>query len=311
MKRFAICVCLAGAIAGEALPAQAAPGALGTVVALIPRMLIGTDEYWVYANGRLVSAPPHAPFSEPTFGAEGDYAAIRTSMQTLELRDGQGIAVRIDTAHIGYIRPGLTRGAVAQTERLRLAPGEYVVELVTLRSGKQPFSISRSTVSVEQGKEIRVELPATAAPGRSRTALERATVHRFAAPQEELDSHQRAFDDIVKQYEASPVAVAMAEVLAKLSLMPPNSSTTYVNLPDSLGGGRELDARQVQFIVDQLVATYSFRSIADDTHLRNAAPPIPQEAEALEARIAEHNHGIEALRRIVTLLQQARKGGEY
>lgn len=77
-------------------------------------------------------------------------------------------------------------------------------------------------------------------------------------------------------------------------------------LPLSMGGGRELDARQIGLILTALENSYAFDTI-ENKALLNAEPPTPQLAAALSLRISTHNARIANFQKIMTALEQAKR----
>jgi hypothetical protein len=293
--------------------AQVVPTArplLGTLAVEVPAGIIGTD-YWVYVNKHIVSAPPH-----------DDFASLNP--------------VQIATPHgYNYVGPdgflfsteGNTYGRFAdgiestlfQEVTVKLAPGNYVVEVLAKARQREwtgsrvfPFLVkdSRYTVQVEPGGTTTVR--AVPPPGWGvpeaigAAAAEMAPADARAIALRENDH----FEANAKAYYADPVVKALVNTMIAFSSSPPFRPTVYVDLPETAGGPRELDATQIDLIVDAAVEQFHYHLEADQVAaLKREAKGFDAFFDELAGRVEEFNKGIENLRTISEKLRRAGQSG--
>jgi hypothetical protein len=305
---------LAGIFAAtsDQVQAQTARPLQGTLIVNVPRGWLPSQDYWLYVEGQIVSAPPYGPFAN--FGRE----FIRsTNSRGLAFFDANGIAAESQGNYFTYIRPGLLERVFESQKPIQLAPGKYVVELLTRAVNKSfPFAVARIEAQISAGKTKEIwfgisadteEVPALAlAFGRCYNCRCGNCSWVNHPPEETLEYIQNEFNKAVQQYEEDPIVAVLNQVLLNLSVTPSSQRRVFANLPDSMSGGRELDARQVSLIIEDLKMKYEFPSIYENSSLRSAASPIPQLAAHIALKIGEHNTRIVNFRQIVKALEQAK-----
>lgn len=308
-KLIALCaVVLAGIFVAtsDQVQAQTARPLLGTLIVKVPRGFLPSQDYWLYVNGQIVAAPPYGPFTKPY----REFAVFEVD-RGHEYHDVDGLAVRIEGGRFTYSRPGLPREPVFESHPIQLAPGKYVVELLTRAVNHSfPFAVARIEVQVAAGKTEEIEFDIPAGTDEMRVArASRCGICVFSAhsPEKTVEFIQDDFNRAVQKYEESPIVPVLNQVLLNLSVTPPSQPSMFANLPDSMGGGRELNARQMSLIIEDLETDYRFPSIDGNSSLRSAAPPIPQIAAQLALQITEHNKRIDNFRQIVKALEQAKR----
>ena len=128
-----------------------------------------------------------------------------------------------------------------------------------------------------------------------------------AVPSQKLIADMRSeFEATVKAYNGDAVSTALNQVLQSLLQTPPGKPRIYVNLPESVGGGREFDIQQINLIIDELDAEYKFAPIEANSPLYTAPAPTPDLAKTLSLQIDKHNKQIDNLRQISRALEQAK-----
>lgn len=275
----------------------------------VPRGFLPSDDYWVYVNGKMVSAPPHAAF--PTLNRDfmhstgGSDAAPRD-----EYWDADGRAAFSEGGRFTFQRAGVRERVFEDLTLTRKGPGKYVVELMTRAAMKPfPFALQRIEVQLAGGGTQHVELGIP--PGTDERWIVQASrcgtcyisIH---SPAETLEFIHADLNRTVDAFDKSAIVPVLDETMLNLSVTPSRNPTVSAALPLSMGGGRELDARQIGLILTALENNYAFSTIKNQA-LLNAEPPMPQLAAALSLRISEHNARIASFQKIITALEQAKR----
>lgn len=304
----AIIVLIAGVTNGPTR-AETARAQSGTLVIQVPRGLLPSDDYWVYVNGKMVSAPPRAPFvslnSEFMHVSAGTDAAPRD-----EYRDAAGRVASSAAGRWTFYREGVKERVFDKIVLTGKAPGKYRVELMTRSENKPfPFTVAGSEVQAGGGStEIELAIP----PGTDEMYIVQAlrcsacnvSIH---PPAQTLDFIHADLNRTVAAFEANPMVPLLDDILVNLSITPGKHPTISAALPLAMGGGRELDGRQITLILTALTNNYEFSPIDRNTKLQGAEPPTPQLAAALSLRISKHNARIDNYRKIITALEQAKR----
>jgi len=296
--RIAVLFAVLGPLAGIAVRAepQTVRPLQGTLVVKIPRGLLPSQDYWVYVNAQIVSAPPYGSFTKM------DREFMRVDE---EYWDSTGQAAASVRGRFTYLRPGL-RERIFESQSIQLAPGKYVVELVTRAVNVKgfPFGVARLETQVAAGRieEMEFGIPV----GTDETRIVPAIGRPYGlTPDKQLEYLQNDFNRTVLEYEKLPIVAVLNQIQLNLSLTPPIRAKVFANLPDSMGGGRELDVRQLSVIIGDLESDYKFRSI-DDARLLSAPAPIPQLQAYLATKIGEYNTRISSFRQIIKALEQVK-----
>lgn len=275
----------------------------------VPRGFLPSDDYWVYVNGKMVSAPPHATF--PTLKRDfmhetaGSDAAPRD-----EYWDADGRAAFSEGGRFTFQRTGVRERVFEDLTLAEKRPGKYVVELMTRAAMKPfPFALQRIEVQLASGGTQHVELGIP--PGTDERSIIQASrcstcyisIH---PPAQTLEFIHADLNRTVDAFDNNPIVPALDETVLNLSVTPGRNPTVSAALPLSMGGGRELDARQIALILTALENDYAFDTI-NNKALLNAAPPTPQLAAALSLRISKHNARIANFQKIMIALEQAKR----
>jgi len=309
--RFMTLCAVLGVLAGifvatsDQVQAQTVRPLQGTLILKVPRGLLPSQDYWLYVNGQIVSAPPYEPFAH-----NREFSRIDVGVG-YEYWDRDGRAARFEGGRFTYLRPGVREPRVFESHPIQLAPGKYVVELLTRAVNRSfPFAVARIEAQVAAGKTEEIEFGTPAGTDELMVArASRCSTCSFSAhpPDKTMEFIQNDFNRTVQEYGEIPIVAVLNQVQLNLSVTPPSQSSVFANLPDSMGGGRALDARQVSLIIEGLETNYRFPSIDGNSSLRSAAPPILQVAALISLQINEHNKRIDNFRQIVKALEQAKR----
>jgi hypothetical protein len=305
---FCAVVALVVGVTGVSSRAQTVPQG-GTLVIQVPRGFLPSDDYWVYVNGKMVSAPPHAAF--PTLKRDfmqvigGSDAAPRD-----EYWDADGRAAFSEGGHFTFQRAGVRERVFEDLPLAQKAPGKYVVELMTRAAMKPfPFALQRIEAQLASGGTQHVELGIPAGTDETWSAQASRCSACFISihpPAETLEFIHADLNRTVDAFDKSAIVPVLDETMLNLSVTPGRKPTVSAALPLSMGGGRELDARQIELILTALENNYGFGTIKNKA-LLNAEPPTPQLAAALSLRISEHNARIASFQKIITALEHAKR----
>jgi hypothetical protein len=186
-----------------------------------------------------------------------------------------------------------------------------VVELLTRAVDRQgfPFAVARVETEVADGKTGEVEFgipPGTneiRAVRTSRCSVCSSSVH---SPEKTMEFIEEDFERTAQEYGEIPIVAVLNQVLSSVTATPPSPSGVFVNLPDSMGGGRILDARQMRLIVQDLEINYLFPSIEENPKLRGTVASLPESAARISLQINEHNKRIYNFREIIKAMEKAK-----
>lgn len=280
-------------------PAQSVRPLLGKLIVKVPREILPSEDYWIYVNSQIVSAPPHKPYASPN----GTVTAIEEPNDGVSFFDKDGFLVRSEDGRLVHLRAGVGDGFF-EAQTLRLAPGTYKVELMTRAiQEKLPFAFATVQQTIEAGKTATIEFGFPKFTNESLLAYA-ASAAFSGTHREVLDSVLSRLTEIRKRYGEDPVVAPLEKVLNNLAYSPPSRPTTYVDFPESMGGGREMDSRQINYIVDRLARDYKFY---DDGAVARASDANPAFANLLTQEIDDYNKQVESCREIAKLLDAVKR----
>jgi hypothetical protein len=273
---------------------QSPRSAIGNLKIWVPAGMIG-DDYWIYVNGHLTSAPPHGPAipkSKDFLTIQSGYVGsggVMTRRDGWDLWTGDGLALAMrheeyDNRLIPYINAG-DKLHVFQVVELPLAPETYTIEVALYSPSYSdhtersfPFVITRKyVVEVRPGQTTQLYpgvpddwdslgfYPARAVRGLCNVG---------AAPPDvdELKRLVTQLEGIVRAYMDDPM-VKLLRGLDRPSLSRPKG-TVVLDLPPAQGGPRELDATQVRAIAGAISARHAFPDRSAITECQRRFPQI-------------------------------------
>lgn len=290
--------------AGDRVQAQGEPARTGTLVIKVPRGLLPSDDYWIYVNGELVNRPPYGAFT--SLVRDFLHSGPGMGSTTDEFWDASGQAAASDGGRFTYLRPGLREQIFENQPAIQKAPGKYVIELMTRAVNKPfPFTIARIESQVTAARIVEIEFGIPTGTDELLIAAPRGTP--VLSPEATLQRIHTDLNRTIEQFDALPIVAVLNEMMLTLPVPPSSRPKLFARLPTAMGGGRDLDARQVSLLIKRLWFDHEFVSIAGDFRLQGAASPIPEQAAVIEMRISRHNARIDKFRQIVTSLEQAKR----
>ena len=261
----------------RAAPTGAPAGGAGRLKVWVPAGAIG-DTYWVYLDGRIVSAPPH-----PSRPAASDVITVKTKTGW-EFWNKRGLVLR-SVGDQGWDRNydpyGLDSTALDalhlfQAIDLPLRAGKYNVDMAALSNPSQaslPFVFTgRWDVEVLAGrtKQLFLQVPAhftnIATSGRAQGAFQICTDEPSPPSRAQVDSLQRT----INEYMADPLVKSLHT--ASRRYRPSSARAAVIGLAASQGGPHEFDGAQIEHIVDAISSRFSIPSRSDIAACRNRFP---------------------------------------
>ena len=180
------------------------------------------------------------------------------------------------------------------------------VELLTRAIAKEGFPFVMTTIKADvvAGKTATLEFGVPPSTSESPGAPRATRAYVDESKQKIMGFVEDDLNDADKRYDEDPIVAPLNRVLLNLSVTPPSQPGVYASLPDSMRGGRELDARQIGSIVDRLESEYSFD---DQGALQRASAANPQLADLIAEQIASHNKRVSRFREIVKALDEVKR----
>ena len=246
--------------AGEAVAAT------GHLKIQVPVGVVGEHRYWIYLNGRIVSAP------QPKAGVDNDYyhAGSSNFMSTplgggWDFWDADGkflsISHEVWTDSLDhYLKSGDPRHIFKLID-LTLPPGKYRVELVFLSdmfgySSSFPFVISHPydvEVQSEKVTEIYPGVPDSFEQSSPVRAIGYPPNGGLCFKSNPAPPNLTRLQNVISRFGADPVVKALEEASATYS---PPEKVVSLNLPKEMGGLRTFDGTQISLIAQ--VPTYRY-----------------------------------------------------
>ena len=221
----------------------------------VPQAFLPGD-YWLYIDKHLAG---HVVGKLGT----GGFATTHRADGTTVFADDQGVLAVCNSDRFTYLRPNYTNAILAICESpFRLSAGTHEIELMVRREGDTdefPFVISRSQATIDQNRGLfRILVP----PPRDASAF---VAVRAVNRSPQLGSDSRAYltayatlvKDRVHQYLADPLVKPLLDALDRTKASPPSKPYVYVELPIEAEGPRELDAVQLNIIVEDIISKYT------------------------------------------------------
>lgn len=279
---------------------QGARPILGKLTVQIPRAFLPSDDYWIYVNSQIVSSPGR----KSTIASDGTLhvSTGEGNDRREEFFDREGLAARSAQGKMTFIRSDW-KGKVFENKTLQLSPASYKVELLTRNVDSEgiPFSIAQIKVDVKAGQTTTIEF---GVPTGTRETTRLAIRANYASNGLDLKAVIADFDGTTKALEADPIMPPLMKTLTSMSTSPPSQPGVYVGFPDSLGGGREFELKQLNLIIDQLAGRYSF----DDRGALNKGTSAEASIiSLLRTQIDQHNKRFQTFRDVVKVLEKFKR----
>lgn len=258
--------------------ADPAPAGAGTLKIFVPRRV--GDDYWVYLNGHLVSAPSHGT---PTGESDFLYVPIQKGW---EIWGEKGLRLTMSNESFHGLDEFLNSGGNAaqqlfQPVVMKLDAADYTVEVVMSSEHKSygpgessfPFVVTRkyqTSVRVGDTEQVYIAVPNNYSSDMAiAAAINRACPwiqHGGSPAAPDLDWLKRTMNE----YGADPMVRALQRAAATQGAQSQN--VVMLDLPSSQGGPREFDRKQIGRIVSFIAANDNLPSHGDVAACMDKAP---------------------------------------
>jgi hypothetical protein len=265
----------------------------------VPAGVVG-DKYWIYLNGDIVSAPPHAT-SDPTNHDLVVLGPTKGGTKGWEIWTAKG---RILKGQYGTWDDSILVNNfsvirtlhIFQAVKLSLPAGKYVFEVAFLSHGSSfPFVITQKTdVDLPQNSlsEYYSGIPDDWSDTPEIEAVPTLCNGSSPPDTDQLKNWIKAYTDD-KMVTLLRGAVSQPEGVVEL------------NLPAEQGGSREFDASQIGYIVDRISYRHRHYNQRDIADCRRRYPQFSESYAAYATTISVVEKDIESFRKLAAEL----KGG--
>ncbi len=301
-------------LARASFAAGPAHAGFGTLKIFVPVGIVG-DDYWIYLNGHLVSAPPHG--TPEGLGHEFTQVQLHKGGITgppngWEIWGAQGRYLgMINESFYGldeFLNSG--RSAVQQLFQpavLKLDAADYTVEVMMLSGqthyragdGSFPFVLTRKyyiTVSGSATAQIYVALPDNYVAG----GVVPLAMTNLACPSDLAGSLKRPdLDRLYRTWEeirTDPMVQALLRAQATQGSQP--QDVVMLELPSSLGGPREFDHNQIGDIVNLVLFNHPLPTHSDVAECKDKAPQFRRSYETYDGEVTDIDQRLDAFRRL-------------
>jgi hypothetical protein len=291
----------------HAASSKATRSAGGKLQVWVPAGYIG-DDYWLYLDGHLVSAPPH------------NTPESRTNLLGIKNRNGwefwgvEGLVLRSigdegwDRDYSPYDKGAAARDGwhLFQPVELPLRAGSHLIDLVVLQQGSDfkgsfPFVASSGwQKDIRKGKTTQLFLPV---PNNFSNVISIPEAQAFRlCPGGPAPPDLGELQGLLKEYSADPMVKALRRVSA--TAHPKGRVVLY--LPPEQGGAREYDDTQIRHIADTIGYRHNFPKQSDVNECQQRFPQFSKSyaryGELLSAIDKEH----ETFRKLADELKESR-----
>jgi hypothetical protein len=285
---------------------KATRSAGGTLQVWVPAGFIG-DDYWIYLDGHLVSAPPHNT-PESTAGL------IIKNRNGWELWGVKGLILRSigdegwDRDFSPYYKDAATRDAwhLFQPVEFPLRAGSHLVDLVVLQQGSDfkgsfPFVASSGwQKDIQKGKTTQLFL---SIPSNFSKAFSVAAAPAFRlCPGAPAPPDLGELQGLIKEYLADP----MVKVLRTASATPHHKGRVVLDLPPEQGGSREYDGKQIRHIADTIGSSHNFPRQSDVTQCQQRFPQFSRSYARYGELLSVIDQDLETFRKLAEELKERR-----
>lgn len=260
----------------------------GTLKIWVPSGLVG-DDYWVYLDGHIVSAPPRTK-SETINVASSLVGATRWltfgNDETLAIRDGDFTSLlrsyidrNIDPAtgdaqHLFY------------PVDLQLPSGKYVIEVAYVSKGHSsfPFAITRkyvANVRIGQRTQAHVGVPndwtdqeTPRATAWACSILPDNVPPELRIPTRDHKPNVSGVTQDMERYLNDPAAQALHAL--NMSVLSRPKGVVVLDFPQAQGGTREFDRSQIRYIAKAILDNYLEPSHEDVARCKQTNPEFSQ-----------------------------------
>lgn len=237
----------------------------------VPAGIIG-DEYWIYLDGHMVSAPPHAA-TDPTTMMEDRETLTRTP-DGWRIVGGDDLILTI--VHENWT-PNVTTYMDSAGDPLHLfkgfifplSPGKHTIELAIFIPGEEefPFVITGKRVrDIHRGETTRVFVGVpdhwiASSPYAAPLLVGHSNGNTVCSFDKPAPPDVDGLEKLYNRFDADPNVIALRGVDAS-SLSRPKG-VAVLDLPVEQGGSREFDGRQIREIAYGIARNYPLPPLSD------------------------------------------------
>jgi hypothetical protein len=267
--------------------------AVGTLKVWVPAGVIG-DDYWLYVDGKIVSAPPHNSLGR----GERNYLVMATGVLKSQSKRGDGWQIVTNQNHVLKMHNAEFEnlGSFLQSENesrevlspplfqaveLRLPPGKYNVELAIFSPGNIhglisgtpssfPFAITPKIpfgIQSAHTTEFHLAVPDEWSENVAPIALPE---HRVCPDRDPSPPDRNQLERWLKDYTDDPIVMALGEADST------SQNVIVLDLPLTRGGKREFDGCQIRYITDAILASHNVPDHAEIEECRSLFPQYSQ-----------------------------------
>jgi hypothetical protein len=267
--------------------------AAGTLKVWVPAGMIG-DEYWIYVNGKILSAPPH---NSPDLAGR-NYMVMATGLLKSQSKMGDGWQIVTNQNHVlkmhnadyenlgSFLQSENESGEVLsppifQAVELQLPPGKYNVELAIHSPGNVhglmggppnsfPFVITpKIPFGIQPGNTTEFHL---AVPDQWSATVSPVAVqaHRVCPGGDPSPPDRNQLERWLNDYTDDPTVKALGEADST------SKRVVVLDLPPASGGKREFDGNQIRHITDAILASHDVPDHAEIEECRRLFPQYSQ-----------------------------------
>ncbi|MGH9571517.1 MAG: hypothetical protein ACRD4F_17880 [Candidatus Angelobacter sp.] len=295
----------------NAAPTYAPKPASGRLTVWVPSGVVG-DNYWIYVDGHVVSAPPHNP-ADP--GA-GNFTAVKTK-KGWEIWNQHGLILRMihdygwDRDFSPYTLDAESRETLHlfQPVELSLSAGKHEIDIAILLPGpfyksSFPFVVSagwKVDVGPAKPTQLYLSIPDVWEDGSSVPPALPAESHRACPGGVPSPPNGDQVKQKIRAYRDDPIASALRAANARLSHP---KGVVLIDLPLEQGGPREFDGTQISSIVAAISDHNDFPSQSDIQDCQRLYPQFSKSYATYGDLIRFVDNELDSFRKLAASLKQ-------
>ena len=293
---------------GHAASPKATRSAGGTLQVWVPAGLIG-DDYWIYLNGHIVSAPPHH-----TPESTGSLIKMKVS-SGWELWNAEGLMLKTvrddgwDRNYSPYALDAAARDALHlfQPVELPLAAGNYQIDLLVLPqssffNSSFPFVASSGwQTEVRKGKTTQLFLSIPYHLTDNSGAARAVPMYRVC-PGGPTPPNIEQLQGWIKEYLDDP----LVKLLRSASVTSHHKGRVVLDLPPEQGGTREFDGKQIRHIADTITNRHDFPNQSDVNDCQQRFPQFSKSYAQYGKLLSVIDQDLEKFRKLADELEKGR-----
>lgn len=293
--------------AGEAVAAT------GHLKIQMPVGVIGEDRYWIYLNGRIVSAPKrNAWIDNDSSPVASDFSTVKLDGVGWSLRTAEGRFLSMSHENWAgsldhYLKSG-DLNHVFKLIDLTLPPGKYRVEVAFLNArlsasisshwGSFPFVISKPynvEVHSEKVTEIYPGVPDSFETSPVRLAEYSLVKRALCSQSNPAPPDLSRLEDVFARRNDDPVVKALDQASATHS---PSEKVVSLDLPAEMGGLRTFDGTQISLLAQATADRYGLPTPDDVATCIGYFPQFTSSYDTYLKPIAVIEDELESFRRL-------------